>query len=122
LKKTIILIVILFIITGCTTEELLPNKEKYANYLSDREYYYALYVVVSDPDDGISSELLKENGITVVKSMQEEIIPKGQSPLFEEIEEIPYYIVFDTKYKVFETNSREELLAYLKEKSTSNDN
>jgi hypothetical protein len=121
LKKTIILIVILFIITGCTTEELFPNKEKYANYLSDREYYYALYVVVSDRDDGVSSELLKENGITVVKSLQEETIPQGHSPLFDEIEEIPYYIVFDTEYKVFETNNREELIDFLIEKSTTSD-
>ena len=112
MKKVIVLIAVtVFLLVGCSEEKPNANK-KYANLLSTDEDNYAMYIV-SDPKDEITYELLQNKGIHNVKGWVQET--SLENARLDEVKEMPTFMVFDTKNKVYETNSRQELFEFLKE-------
>ncbi|MCP3027718.1 hypothetical protein [Halobacillus sp. A5] len=112
MKKVIFLLALTsFLLIGCSEEETNANK-KYANLLSTDEGSYALYIV-AEPMDEITNELLQNKGIHNVKSWVQET--SLENARLNEVKEMPAFMVFDTKSKVYETNSRQELFEFLQE-------
>ncbi|MGP4109214.1 hypothetical protein [Virgibacillus sp. L01] len=112
MKKVIVLIALTgLLLIGCSGEETNANEE-YVNMLSNDEGSYALYIV-ANLEDEITNEILQNNGIRNVESWVQET--SLENARLEEVKEMPTFIVFDTKNKVYETNSRQELFEFLQE-------
>ena len=116
MKKLLILVAFMgLLLFGCSDGEM-PNAQKYADFLSTEEGRYGLYIV-ADTENQLSHELLESEDIRNVKSWTQfhSLEEEGLDARLEEVTEVPTYLVFDTKEKVYEAHSKEELFEFLRE-------
>ena len=95
--------VLLFI--GCSNSD-----NDYSKFLSDKEGKYSLYIVAKEIDT-ITFDSLQENDIDNVKTISHDTSISGAR--LDEIKEMPTFMVFDTKNKVFKTDDITELYEFL---------
>lgn len=109
IKKKIYYIVILFVfllfVVSCSDID-----REYEKFLSDKEGKYSLYIA-SDKEDIVTFDTLDEEDITSVKTITQET--KLRDVRLEEVKEMPTFIVFDTKNKIYKTNNIDELVEFL---------
>lgn len=84
--------------------------QDYSDFLSDKEGKYSLYIA-SDKIDAITLNTLEENDINNVKIISQDMSLEGAR--LDEIKELPTFIIFDTKGKVFKTNNEAEMFEFL---------
>lgn len=101
------MIAILFL-PGCANE-----KNEYDKLLSDQDGKYTLYVVSDAAEDTINFDVLEENHIRIVNRF---IVETLEGSMLKEVNTSPFYMVFDTQKKIYETENRQDLLEYLKDK------
>lgn len=107
MKVGSLLLFSIFLLLGCANDE--QSNDEYSQFLAGEEGVYTLYSVAEE-EEQIPPEFSREydhvNTIYNIGSLENAL---------SEIEEIPYYLVFDTEDKIYETNDREELIEFLEE-------
>lgn len=111
MKIIFLLLFSTFLLLGCNNNDDTDNN--YSPYLPEEEGKYGLYMVVESEEDEINFELLRDNNIYNTSNFSG--TDSLENAALPEIEEVPYYLVFDTEGKVYETNDRSELFEFLRE-------
>lgn len=111
MKAISLLLFSIFLLLGCTADD--DRNNEYSPYLPEEEGNYGLYIVTDSEEDEINFEVLQEHGITNVSHFSG--TNSMENVALSEIDEMPYYLVFDTEGKVYETNDSAELFEFLRE-------
>jgi hypothetical protein len=115
-KAFLIFAFLLVMMIGCSKpyEEGMPHSSAYKHLLAKEEGTYSLYVVAKL--DTITSELLRENGITNVRTIRHtEFLEEAMMDYkFMKLDKSPAFVVFDDKKMIYKTYNQDELIKFLK--------
>lgn len=108
MKVGYLLIFSILLLSGCDNSD---QTQDYSQFLADEEGKYSVYVVAEE-ENQVPVEVMHENHdisrIVNMDSLEQQQVPQT-------INEMPYYMVFDSEDKIYETNNKEEFLDFVKE-------